>query len=325
MERVARLALPAAAVLAVAAAVCAGLGLARPAGAVAGLALAAGFAGLHLRLGSVGGRLDRLSRRVGSLERAQADQVEQTTALTGSVDRGTEVVRRQVGRVRQDIEQARKHLDLLPSDTAYLQRLLDEIAADGVPLPALGGWAATARSVLAILDEIKGRTGPVTAIDCGSGASTVLEALLLRHRGEGGRVFALDADPVFAEETRAHLRAHGVADFGTIVDAPIVQTPLPDGSMSPWYDLAGLPDTGPVHVLFVDGPIGTIADQARYPAFPLLADRLAPGALVVLDDTNRPDEKAIVARWLTEEHAGRRLELARVHGRATLLRVATTS
>ena len=318
MERLARLALPAAVALAVAAALFAGLGLPRPAGAAAGLAVAAGFLGVHVRLAALDGGVVRVTRRLRRLEEAHAERA----ALLGrSVARGARGVRRQVGRVRRDIRQTRKHLDLLPSDTAYLQRLLADIADDGVPLPALGGWAATARSVLAILDEIQGRSGPVTVLDCGSGASTVLDALLLRHRGQGGHVYALDADPAFGEETRAHLRAHGVSDFGTVVDAPIVEVALPDGSTTPWYDLAALPETAAIDVLFVDGPIGTIAGQARYPAFPLLAGRLAPGALVVIDDTDRADEKAIVRRWLAEEHAGRRLELVRVHGRATLLRV----
>ena len=110
-----------------------------------------------------------------------------------------------------------------------------------------------------------------------------------------------------------------------MVDAPLVDVTLPDGSTSPWYDLAKLPDIGEIDVLLVDGPIGAIAEQARYPAFPLLADRLADGGLVVLDDTNRPEEQEVVRRWLEEEYAGRRLVQARAHGRATLLRVTRTS
>jgi predicted O-methyltransferase YrrM len=189
-------------------------------------------------------------------------------------------------------------------------------------LPALGGWAATARSVLAIVEEIQRAPGPVTVLDCGSGSSTVLDALLLKQRGAGGHVYALEADPAFAAETRGYLRAHGAEDFGTVVDAPVTEVVLPDGDRAPWYDVAALPDIGQVDVLFVDGPIGSIAHHARYPAFPLLADRLADGALVVLDDTNRPDEKEIVRRWVEEEHAGRRLTVLRTHGRATLLRVS---
>ena len=316
--RLVALALPAAVGLAVVATVVAAVGSLRAATTIAVLALAVGLAGLHLRLSALDQNVRMVARQGNRREKSQAAHADR---LARSADRNAQLVRRQVGRVRRDIQGTRKHLDMLPSDTAYLQRLLGLVATEDAPLPALGGWAATARSVLAILDEIQRAPGPVTVLDCGSGSSTVLDALLLRARGQGGHVYALDADPAFAEETRGYLRAHGVDGFGTVVDAPLVNVVLPDGSVAPWYDLGGLPDTGPINVLFVDGPIGTIAPAARFPAFPLLADRLAPGALVVLDDTNRPEEKAIVERWLAQGYAGRELELVRVHGRATLMRV----
>jgi hypothetical protein len=69
--------------------------------------------------------------------------------------------------------------------------------------------------------------------------------------------------------------------------------------------------------LFVDGPPGAIARQVRYPAFPLLADRLAPGATVVLDDSRRSAEAAIVKAWKQESFRGRRLREVRSLDRAT--------
>ena len=38
----------------------------------------------------------------------------------------------------------------------------------------------------------------------------------------------------------------------------------------------------------------------RYPALPLLHLHLAEHALILLDDTNRPDERLIAQRWLAE-------------------------
>jgi hypothetical protein len=54
------------------------------------------------------------------------------------------------------------------------------------------------------------------------------------------------------------------------------------------YDLSVLADeiTG-VDLLFVDGPVGDTSPQARYPALPVLADRLTDDTLVLLDDSNR--------------------------------------
>ncbi len=318
LHRLLRLALPVAAGIALLAAVTAEFGYAREAAGLGLLALSLALAAGHLRL-------DKLERRMAAVARQGRQRGAEQERLAGLLDRNRDVVRRQGERVRREIAGVRHHLDQLPSDTAYLQRLVAQTADPSAPLPALGGWAATARSILAIVDEIQKAPGPVTVVDCGSGSSTVLDALLLKQRGAGGHVYALEADPGFAEETRGYLRAHGAESHGAVVDAPITDLTLPDGSTAPWYDLAQLPDIGEIDVLFVDGPIGTIADEARYPAFPLLADRLGDGALVVLDDTNRPDEKKIVRRWLEEEYAGRRLTQPRTHGRATLLRVVRTS
>jgi hypothetical protein len=316
--RLLRLALPVAAVIALLGAITAEFGHLQEGAALGLLALTIALAAIHLRM-------DWMERRMALVARQGRQRGAEQERLASLLDRNRDVVRRQTERVRQDLQGVRRHLDQLPSDTAYLHRLVADAADPAQPLPALGGWAATARTVLAITDEIRRAPGPVTILDCGSGTSTVLDALLLKQRAAGGHVYALDADPVFGEETRRYLRAHGAQDYGIVVDAPLIEVTLADGTTTPWYDLSDLPDIGEIDILFVDGPIGGIAEQARYPAFPLLADRLADGALVVLDDTTRKDEKQIVRRWLGEEYAGRRLTLVRVEGRATLLRVTRVS
>jgi hypothetical protein len=50
-------------------------------------------------------------------------------------------------------------------------------------------------------------------------------------------------------------------------------------------------------VLFVDGPLARSAPKARFTALPLLADRLAPRAIVVVDDVSRSDEHDMVQDW----------------------------
>ena len=88
-----------------------------------------------------------------------------------------------------------------------------------------------------------------------------------------------------------------------------------------WFDTSGVPELSDIDVLFVDGPVGGTSHRARYPAFPVFADRLAPGALVVLDDTDRPHEREIFRQWLSEEHSGRRLSRYRKNVRSTFFRV----
>ena len=77
----------------------------------------------------------------------------------------------------------------------------------------------------------------------------------------------------------------------------------------PWYDdavvAAGL-DVALrgelIDLLLVDGPPAYAAghELARYPALPVLYDRLAPGATVVLDDVERAGEQEVLRRWERE-------------------------
>jgi hypothetical protein len=64
-----------------------------------------------------------------------------------------------------------------------------------------------------------------------------------------------------------------------------------------WYAADQCYDLHDIAMLLVDGPPGHTASCARDPALPLLRTRLAPGALVVLDDTNRADERRTLEHW----------------------------
>lgn len=268
-------------------------------------------------------------RRAG--ERAAQQQALDDGRRDGAAERRHQELERRLARLEEEVRttgeraetgtvRLRSALEEVAGDAVRLARLLDDVAPGAVPIPGLGSWAVTPGTLLALTDEVARRTGPVTVLECGSGTSTLVLALLLRRRGQGGRVVALESDERFAEETRAHLRRHGVDGLASVVSAPLRPVPLAAGGTTPWYDLAGLPaDLGPVDLLFVDGPWGGTAEHARYPALPELGHRLAPGALVVLDDTSRRQEKEIVERWVAD--AAPPLAVERKNWWSTLLRV----
>lgn len=150
-------------------------------------------------------------------------------------------------------------------------------------------WAllpAAIELVLAAIDE-----GRETIVECGSGESTVAIARTLQRRGSG-RLHSLEHDPRWHAATAARLSEAGV---GSRVE--LLLAPLRDG----WYDRAAL-DRLPVAIdlLLVDGPPAHLAGEIRYPALPLLGDRLNPGAAVILDDIDRPGERRVVERWARE-------------------------
>ena len=255
-----------------------------------------------------GAELDRAGKR----QRAIHQRVN-TIAKQGRLQKQTA---NQLRLARRKLHQVHVGVQRTPSVTHELGRVYDRLVDHDRPMPELGDWAMTPSTLVWILDRIS-ESSVRTILECGSGSSTIWFATALAHRGGDGRVIALESNAEYAEITRADLARHGLQDRAVVLDAPLVDTVIPGRANQPWYDISALPDhLPPVDLLFVDGPVGLIARQARYPAFPLLADRLAPGAAVVLDDTRRPDEAAIVRLWKQESFHGRRLSQLRRLDRA---------
>jgi predicted O-methyltransferase YrrM len=114
-----------------------------------------------------------------------------------------------------------------------------------------------------------------------------------------GRLYSLEHDPHYANITRERLAEQRLSAWVSVIDAPLIMQKMVN---QPWYDLAGLPaDIRSIDMLVVDGPPMDTADQARYPALPLLADRFSEGSVVFLDDANRVEEKKIVERWVLDQ------------------------
>jgi len=140
-------------------------------------------------------------------------------------------------------------------------------------------------------------------VELGSGVSTLVLARLARQLG--GRIVTVEHSPGWVGWVRRALDRDGLADVASVIEAPLEAHPLGVGG-APWYAeaaLGELPDDG-IELLLVDGPpgYGDGMARSRYPALPVLAERLAPGALVVLDDAGREGESEILDRW--EEELG---------------------
>ncbi len=215
--------------------------------------------------------------------------------------RQSRMARRQVRRLvdahdRRSARQTRR-------EASRLYRQLEALAAvrdvlDGrVPLPATRGMAASADLLRELVTMIMTRR-PQMVVETGSGTSTVIIAACLRQAGSG-HLWSLEHLPRFAGETRQLLADRGLEEWATVLDAPLVDVRLDDGTWR-WYDITGLPPGPPIEVLFVDGPPGDIGRLARYPALPLLRDRLASDASILVDDSARPDEQEMIARWRAE-------------------------
>lgn len=196
----------------------------------------------------------------------------------------------------QEADRSRRQADRMFRQLEALQNLYQLIRVRRA-MPPSRGWALSPDVLLSYVEEIL-RSEPRTVLECGSGASTVWAAYAVELLGSG-RVVALEHDQEFAERTRTTLAGHGLADVADVRLAPIAPIDVPAGTWQ-WYDTAALHDLHDIDLVLIDGPPKPTHRQARYPAVPVLRDRLAPGAVLLLDDADRPDERAILHRWRSE-------------------------
>jgi hypothetical protein len=147
-------------------------------------------------------------------------------------------------------------------------------------------------------------------VEFGSGISTVLFARLLAQlSADGGdrRLASVEHDARWRRWVLGQLAREAVGDHISVVDAPLRPRPA-DGSWS-WYDEAAV-DAGidaalggdRVDLLMVDGPpaFSDGLSLARQRALPVLRERLAPDATVILDDVERVGEQEVLRRWEDE-------------------------
>ncbi len=202
-------------------------------------------------------------------------------------------------RQSERLTQTERRIERRIGEMEHQVRALVNVRPLAGPLPLdLGGWAGDPVLVDLVLRYVL-RRRPSLVVECGSGWSTLLIALCLRELG-AGELVALEHDDRWERRTRDLLRHHGAGERATVVLAPL-RIQVPEGPARLWYGFDA--DTlfpGPIDLLVVDGPPGAVGHRARYPAVPLLRDRLTADATVILDDAHREDERWIAARWSEE-------------------------
>lgn len=164
-------------------------------------------------------------------------------------------------------------------------------------LPGTRGWAASPDFLLELTRHALAEKPPVV-VECSSGASTLVLARCMQING-AGKVYSLEHDPAYAEQTRRQLERHGLSAWAEVLDAPLVPQEFA-GATWPWYATDKLPPHAAIDMLVIDGPPMATRALARYPAGPALFGRLSGAAAVFLDDASRPDEKEILRRWASE-------------------------
>ena len=173
-------------------------------------------------------------------------------------------------------------------------RLLQEQLQLKYELPVTPDWSAAA-DFLFLIKEHCLRARPGTIVECSSGLTTLTLARCCQLNNHG-QVFSLENGEIYAEQTRNNLIRFELGDYARVIHAPLEET-LINNDHYQWYRTDELPELS-IDMLVIDGPPGFIQKHSRFPALPVLFDRLADQAIVFMDDAARQQEKEIIAMWL---------------------------
>jgi len=158
-----------------------------------------------------------------------------------------------------------------------------------------GGWPASTTCLGVIATQVRRTTGPI--LECGSGVSTVMLGLMTQ--GSGRPVWSLENDPRWADIVESELSRWSCGHVR------VVRAPLVDRGEFAWYAAAPeeLPES--ITLLVIDGP-PAFTKGGRRGALHEVGRRLAPGAVVILDDAQREGEMEAWRDWT--EHCGLRID-----------------
>ncbi|GAA3338866.1 hypothetical protein GCM10017714_12000 [Curtobacterium pusillum] len=173
---------------------------------------------------------------------------------------------------------------------------LDDVAPVHGSFAEPTSFAALPETQLELVNRALGLPQNATIVELGSGHSTVRLAAAIAQSRPDLRLVSLDHDAHYAGETRRMLADAGVADQATVVDAPLERFDF-DGEAFPWYSRGAWESIQSIDLLFVDGPPASVRIHSRWPAVPLLGGRLSDGAILAVDDADRPDERSVIDDW----------------------------
>lgn len=197
--------------------------------------------------------------------------------------------RKMESRLEQRVDEGNRHLFNQFESYQYLRDRLN--LREGMPYTR--DWSASP-DFLKVIVEHSLKHKPEHVVECSSGLTTVMLARCCELNGKG-KVVSLENGAEYAANTREQLAAYELQQMAEVIHAPLQPYHLPAGDFD-WYAIGQLPNNS-IDMLVIDGPPGFIQKHSRYPALPLLLDKMADGCTVFMDDAARPDEKEIVAMW----------------------------
>ena len=173
-------------------------------------------------------------------------------------------------------------------------QLLEKSLGFDQPLPVTETWSA-APDFLTLISDYCLQHKPQVIVECSSGTSSIVLSQCCSIN-QSGHVYSLENGDEFFRQTGAQLNDFSLSEYCDVIHAPLKQVVLDEGDFQ-WYDVTGLTEKK-IDMLVIDGPPGFLQKHSRYPALPVLSDRMAEHCIVFLDDAARDDEQELVSIWL---------------------------
>ena len=148
------------------------------------------------------------------------------------------------------------------------------------------GMAAQSRFLKEVAQHALVTPGPI--LECGSGLTTLILALVAARRGVD--VWTFEHFPDWHQRVSETLARHNLPKINNVL------APLKDYGEFCWYDppMEQLPER--FSLVVCDGPPGT-TKGGRVGLVPVLKPRLLEGTVILLDDAHREAEAEAIARW----------------------------
>ncbi|MCG7973931.1 MAG: class I SAM-dependent methyltransferase [Candidatus Thiodiazotropha taylori] len=148
------------------------------------------------------------------------------------------------------------------------------------------GYAAGISYLRHVGDRVVNSKGPI--LECGSGATTLLIAMLTQNQKRDFVVF--EHNLAWYRHLQLILKRLGLHHV------KLIHAPLIDYGDFRWYSPPALDLKHPFELVVCDGPPGSIPG-GRYGLLPIMGKQLSTTCLILLDDTHRKAEQHIITSW----------------------------
>lgn len=135
---------------------------------------------------------------------------------------------------------------------------------------------------------------PGSIVELGCGNSTFVLSSLIEKQQLSASVTCIEQSEEIARSTGNQLSVL----FPSVQVKTIYSKIKSIEGIGVWYDV-DTSEIPAIDLLLIDGP-SSAETASRYPAIPVLLDKMNPGCMIILDDYGRDMDKEIVGRWLKE-------------------------